>query len=246
MTIGLYIIGDEILSGRRKDSHLVTVIELLKQHQLSLTWVQIIGDDFDQLVDRFKQTLRSEGSVLTTGGIGATPDDMTRAAIAAAAGVPLQYHPEGMDILRGKYGKELTPFRQRMVEFPKGATLIPNPINQIPGFSFHNHHCVPGFPEMAEPMIKWVLENVLIKPKIQKTIERSVRVKDTPESQLIPLMEKLLTHYSNIKVFSLPSIQAGNRFVELGVKGDEINVTNAIMDIQQHLDELGKKWDRVD
>ena len=246
MEIGLYIIGDEILSGRRQDRHLVAVIELLKQHQLSLSWVQIVGDDFDRLVDRFKQSLRSEDFVITTGGIGGTPDDMTRAAIAAASGVPLQYHPEGLAILRNKFGSELNSLRQRMVEFPKGAKLIPNPINQIPGFSFYNHHCVPGFPEMARPMIGWVLQNALGQSTLLTIVEHSVRVKDTPESHLIPLMENLLHTYSDLKVFSLPSIQAGNRFVELGVRGDETIVAAAMKDIERALGELGKKWEHVD
>ncbi len=65
------------------------------------------------------------------GGIGATPDDVTRYAAADASGRPLAHHPEGMEILRERFPDGLSEYRMRMVEFPDSASLIPNPVNRI-------------------------------------------------------------------------------------------------------------------
>src|SRR5690606_16010620 len=104
--------------------------------------------------------------VFSTGGIGATPDDHTRQAAAAAAGVELALHPEAeaaiaIRIAEGSV-QGLSPAdraqRMRMGEFPAGAGIIPNPYNRIPGFHWREHWFVPGFPVMAWPMIEWVLD----------------------------------------------------------------------------------------
>lgn len=245
MQIGLYIIGDEILSGRRGDRHLSAVIERLRSHGKTLSWVRILGDDYSTLVENFRQSLASGAWVLSTGGIGGTPDDLTRQALAEAAEVALEPHPEGLAILREKYGEDLTPERRRMVEFPVGATLIPNPVNRIPGFSFKQHHCVPGFPQMAWPMIEWVLAQAFATDPSEALLELAVKVKNTPESRLIPLMEYLLDKYRGIKVFSLPSLAPDEPCVELGVRGPAEQAHAAMWEMQSELTDRNIEWEEV-
>src|SRR5699024_4043606 len=85
---------------------------------------------------------------------------------------------------------ELTPMRLRMIEFPDGAEIIPNPINRIPGFSFRTHHFVPGFPNMAWPMVEWVLDNHYAALQAPGSIEEQViRLENCYESQIAGLME---------------------------------------------------------
>jgi molybdopterin-biosynthesis enzyme MoeA-like protein len=247
MEIGLYIIGDEILSGRRRDTHLSAVIERLKPHGLNLNWVHILGDDYPALVENFRGSLASSAWVMSTGGIGGTPDDLTRQALAEAAGVGLEAHPDGLAILREKYGAELTRERRRMVEFPQGATLIPNPVNRIPGFSFKQHHCVPGFPQMAWPMIEWALAQTFgtQRSDLSLPLELAVKVKNTPESKLIPLMERVLGAYPGVKVFSLPSIAPHEPCVELGVRGPRDKARAALREIQTELTDWNIEWEEV-
>lgn len=245
MEIGLYIIGDEILSGRRRDTHLSAVIERLKRYGRALSWVRILGDDYATLLANFRLSLAGEVFVLSTGGIGGTPDDITRQALAAAANVELVPHPEGLAILREKYGTDLTPVRQRMVEFPQGATLIPNPVNRIPGFSFKQHHCVPGFPQMAWPMIEWVLDQTFAADSNEAPLELAVIVKNTPENRLIPLMERILDKYGDVKVFSLPSIAPNEPRVELGVRGTADKAGAAMQEIKAELADQKIEWEEV-
>ena len=82
--IGALIIGDEILSGKRQDNHLVKLIEMLASRGLRLSWARYVGDEHEHLVDALEQSFSSADVVFSFGGIGATPDDLTRQAVAQA------------------------------------------------------------------------------------------------------------------------------------------------------------------
>jgi molybdopterin-biosynthesis enzyme MoeA-like protein len=169
--------------------------------------------------------------VFSFGGIGATPDDQTRQCAAAALGLGLQLHSDAEREIRARFGADATPQRLRMGEFPEGASIIPNPVNRIPGFSLHDHHFVPGFPQMAWPMVEWVLET-----RYRSLFgsgrweDASILVYEAGESQLIPAMEAVGRDFPGVKVFSLPSMGAdGSRIhVELGVRGEPAQVKEAI------------------
>src|SRR5204863_7256835 len=222
MDFGLIIIGDEILSGKRTDKHLPKVIELLAARGLALAWARYVGDDRSRITAQLRDAFASGDVVFSFGGIGATPDDHTRQCAAAALGVPLALHPEAEREIRARFpGQEVTPQRLQMGEFPRGAAIIPNPVNRIPGFSVAEHHFVPGFPQMAWPMVEWLLETrYRDRFDSQKWGEASMLVYEAGESQLIPAMKTVEREFGGIKVFSLPSMGAdGSRIhVELGVR----------------------------
>ncbi|WP_343642110.1 molybdopterin-binding protein [Roseateles sp.] len=237
MTIGLFIIGDEILSGKRQDKHLAKVIELLGARGLQLAWAKYLGDDREHLVREFKAAFDSGDLFFSCGGIGATPDDHTRQAAAAALGRPLELHPQAAELIwqrvqqmaaeQGTTPERDHPDTLRRLEmgvFPQGAAIIPNPYNKIPGFSIEGRaHFVPGFPVMAHPMIEWVLDHLHADlHQAVGTRERSLILQGAMEASLTPLMERIEADFPGIKVFSLPSVdhpQYG-RHIELGVKGD--------------------------
>ena len=95
MDIGALIIGDEILTGKRQDKHLPHVIETLTKRGLDLDYAHYAGDDRGRLTALLRETFMRGDLLLSFGGIGATPDDHTRQAAAAALGVPLVRHPYG-------------------------------------------------------------------------------------------------------------------------------------------------------
>lgn len=259
MAIGLIIIGDEILSGKRADKHFPKVVELLTARGLQLGWAEYVGDDRARITSVLQRTFASDDIVFSCGGIGATPDDHTRQCAAAALGVPLELHPEAKakieeriaDVAReeGKqpdYNALDNAHRLKMGEFPKGAAIIPNPFNKIPGFSIQHgtgaHYFVPGFPVMAWPMIEWVLDTHYLHLFRQvPRLEKAVLVFGMAESTLTPLMEAIEAEFPLVKVFSLPSVGDAvlRRHIELGVKGDPEQVTAAF---EKMLDGL-KKFD---
>jgi molybdenum cofactor synthesis domain-containing protein len=248
MRIGLIIVGDEILSGRRQDKHLPYVVQMLKQRGLLLSWSRVIGDDPELLINTYRQTLATNDLVFSTGGIGGTPDDLTREAVAAALDSHTERHPEGIEILKAfceQHDRKLTEERYRMITFPKGATLIPNPVNTIPGFSVGDHHFVPGFPQMAWPMMEWVLDNKYPHLIDTQYDEQAVMVLNTYESAIIPIMEKLEQDYPNVKSFSLPIIHHESPKIEFGVKGNTLEVKAAMEDVKAALKEIGSEWERL-
>jgi len=240
---GLYIIGDEILSGKRQDAHLSKVVSLLNARGLQLSWAHFLGDVPEQITSLFKASMARGDIVFSFGGIGATPDDHTRQCAADAAAAPIARHAEAESFIVHRYGDAAHPKRVLMADFPQGADIIPNPVNQIAGFSINEHYFVPGFPDMGHPMVEWVLETYYRHLFHQQDyIESSVIVNDAPESDLIDLMNHLLTKYPTLKVFSLPKTSA-RRVVELGVKGESDLVQQAMHDLKTGVTDLGFTWE---
>ena len=235
MNIGMVIIGDEILSGKRQDKHLPKFIELLAARGLSLSWARYVGDERQRITADLRHAFSSGDLVFSCGGIGATPDDHTRQCAAAALGVELALHPQARDLILERMRDVATeqglPFepertdnqhRLNMGMFPVGARIIPNPYNKIAGFSVQHVHFVPGFPVMAWPMMEWVLDHHYSHLHRQtREVERSVIVMGAMEATLTPLMEDIEQRFPGVKVFSLPSVDhpQWGRHIELGVKG---------------------------
>ena len=158
LRFGIYIIGDEILSGKREDKHLSQVIQILKVRGLTLAWAEYLGDNPAQLTASFKRSLATDNVVFSFGGIGATPDDFTRQAAADALALPIQRHAGAVAEIEAQFGESAYPKRVLMADFPQGAGLIPNPVNRVAGFSIQTHYYLPGFPQMSWPMMEWVLD----------------------------------------------------------------------------------------
>ncbi len=255
---GVLIIGDEILSGRREDKHLARAITLLGERQMALSWARYEGDNPARITQALKAALDSDEVVFSFGGIGATPDDHTRACAAQAWGRPLALHPQAEALILQRCQEmaaaDGTPFdpqsadtlrRLQMGHFPQGSTIIPNPYNRIPGFSMAGRvHCVPGFPVMAWPMVAWVLDSVHADLHGSARIfEKAVVVYGAIESVLTPLMLDIEARFAPVKVFSLPSVDhpVHGRHIELGVKGDETQVLTAFEAMLGGLFQLGAK-----
>jgi molybdopterin-biosynthesis enzyme MoeA-like protein len=255
-TFGLIIIGDEIMSGKRQDKHMPKVIELMNERGLTLSWAEYIGDSPERITATLHRAFASNDVVFSCGGIGATPDDHTRACAGKALGVPLALHPEAKLLIQERMqdtakeqGVVYEPdrpdniHRLNMGTFPAGADIIRNPYNKIPGFSCRGAgggavHFVPGFPVMAWPMIASVLD-AQYKAYFRQNayVEKSVIVLGAMEATLTPLMESIEAAHPGVKVFSLPSVDhpQWGRHIELGVKGEPAHADAAYLDLRQGL-----------
>ncbi|MBC7499996.1 MAG: competence/damage-inducible protein A [Herminiimonas sp.] len=267
MAIGLIIIGDEVLSGKRVDKHFPKVVELLAARGLQLAWAECIGDDPARITATLKRTLATDDIVFSCGGIGATPDDHTRGCAAAALGVPLVLAPQAKAMIEERIaevaretGQPLdlqSPdnlHRLKMGEFPQAASIIPNPFNKIPGFGIKRegggmHYFVPGFPVMAWPMIEWVLDTQYahLFNRVAR-LEKAVFVYESAESTLTPLMESIESRFPGVKVFSLPNVGDAmtRRHIELGVKGEEQLAVTAFDALVAGLDKLNVEYRSTD
>ncbi|WP_028534932.1 competence/damage-inducible protein A [Paludibacterium yongneupense] len=223
MAFGAIIIGDELLSGKRQDKHLQSLIRLLAARGLRLAWAEYLGDEPGRIADALRRAFASGDVVFSFGGIGATPDDHTRQSAAAALGRELEIHPDARTILEQRFGVEAYPHRIHMGEFPTGSRLIPNPVNQIAGFSVGTVHFVPGFPSMAWPMVEWVLEHDYRDMfDSAPAVEKSVIALNAREGDLIGLMQDFVARYPELRFSSLPcfgSERIPDMHIEFGVSG---------------------------
>jgi molybdopterin-biosynthesis enzyme MoeA-like protein len=233
MTIGALVIGDEILSGKRQDKHLAHVIDTLRGHGGRLAWARVEGDDRGRLTALLRESFARGDIVFSFGGVGATPDDHTRQAAAAALGVSLVRHPEAVAAIEAQFGAAAYPNRVLMAEFPAGSRIIPNPVNRVASFSVRDHHFFPGFPNMAWPMLEWVLATYY--PSF---------VWDAGESQLLAVMNDNVLRFPQLKLFSLPSfLPEGGRRLELGVRGDPATVDAALAHLIAGVGAAGFRWE---
>jgi molybdopterin-biosynthesis enzyme MoeA-like protein len=257
MRFGLFVIGDEILSGKRSDRHLSQVIGMLRTRGLALSWAQYLPDERASLVEAFSRSFAGSDVVFSCGGIGSTPDDHTRQAAAAALGRELVLHPEAAALIAarcadlGQPDMTTAENRQRLTmgEFPQGARIIPNPFNRIPGFAVARHYFVPGFPAMAWPMLEAVLDSEYAEHFNAKPIaERALLVFGTPESALVPMMLVVERDFPGVRTFSLPSLGDGRdgriarRHIELGVKGPPEQINAAFEALRSAVQSSGAEF----
>ena len=221
------------------------LIEALSSRGLELAWAHYLGDDRELITATIKRTLTMTDVVFSFGGIGATPDDHTRQCAAAAAGVELKLHPDAESEIRARFiddPKGVTPQRLEMGTFPVGSNIIPNPFNRIPGFHYGNIYFLPGFPQMAWPMMQWVLDTHYSHLFDAHRIgEAAIIVREAGESLLIDLMRVVQDKFPALKIFSLPRVQP-ERFIELGARGDPSQVAAAMADLKDGVTAMKFPW----
>jgi len=233
--IHLVIIGDEILSGKREDKHFKKALDVTKQNNYVIKSVSYLPDCEHEIQSKIENL--KDKIVFCFGGIGATPDDHTRSSAAKAHQKALKRHTDAAKLIEDKFGKEAYPKRILMADLPDGSELIPNEINMIPGFYINKKFFMPGFPEMAWPMMEWVFKNKL--PQSNKIeFDRSIIIPDIAESLLIDLMNQIENDFPLVKMYSLPKITP-QRQVEFGIKGDKEQVLSAMEVVKKYVKELG-------
>ena len=148
-TAAMIVIGDEILSGRTRDSVGIDLKE-----------VRMIGDEHGTIIAAVQAMSKAYDTVFTSGGIGPTHDDITADCIAAAFDKHIDVRDDARAILAAHYarsGTELNEARLRMARIPDDATLIDNPVSAAPGFKLGNVHVMAGVPSVFEAMVATVL-----------------------------------------------------------------------------------------
>ena len=137
VTAALLVIGDEILSGRTRDSNIAFLAGSLTDLGIELGEVRIVADDQAAIVAAVRALSGAYDLVFTTGGIGPTHDDITSESVAAAFERELEVNRDAVAAMESRYkdrGEHMTRARLRMARIPVGARLIANPISAAPGF----------------------------------------------------------------------------------------------------------------
>lgn len=173
-TAAMIVIGDEILSGRTRDSNMHHLAGELTEAGIDLREARMIADDHPTIVATVRALSAAHDYVFTSGGIGPTHDDITADCIAEAFGAAIDVRADARAILAAHYekaGTDLNEARLRMARIPDGATLIDNPVSAAPGFKLENVHVMAGVPSVFQAMVASVLPTLTGgAPLISKTL----------------------------------------------------------------------------
>ena len=159
-TAAMLVIGDEILSGRTRDSNMNYLAQEFTKHGVDLREARMVSDDRAAIVEALNALRARYDTVVTSGGIGPTHDDITADAVAEAFGVSIDIRDDARALLQAHYdrqGAEFNAARQRMARIPDTATLIENPVSIAPGFTIGNVHVMAGVPAVFQAMVASVL-----------------------------------------------------------------------------------------
>ena len=168
-TAAMLVIGDEILSGRTRDSNTHYLAQELTKQGIDLREVRVVSDDRPAIISAVKALSQGFDHVFTSGGIGPTHDDITADCIAAAFDAHIDVREDAHAILAAHYersGLELNAARLRMARIPEGATLIDNPVSGAPGFQIENVRVMAGVPAVFEAMLESVRSGLAGGPRV--------------------------------------------------------------------------------
>jgi molybdenum cofactor synthesis domain-containing protein len=180
VTAGLLVIGNEILSGRTKDKNIWHIAQVLTEIGIDLKEVRVVADEEPAIVAALNELRARYAYVFTTGGIGPTHDDITADSVAKAFGVPLDYDPRAVALLRERLGgAELNAARMRMARIPRGGALIENRVSAAPGFWIDNVIVMAGVPAIMQAMLDEVTPKLRTGAKlIAETVRADLREGD--------------------------------------------------------------------
>lgn len=219
-TAAMLVIGDEILSGRTRDSNMHFLAGELTRHGVRLVEVRVVADDHAAIVAAVNALRAAYDHVFTSGGIGPTHDDITADAIADAFGAAIGVREDARALLAAHYaraGLEFNEARQRMARIPDGARLIDNPVSTAPGFSIGNVHVMAGVPKIFEAMVASVLPTITGGDPL---LSQSLRV-NRGEGEIAGAFGALAAEYGDLSMGSYPFIQNGAHGTNLVIRGTD-------------------------
>lgn len=161
ITAGLLIIGDEVLSGRTKDSNMHTIANACTSWGIDLQEVRVIGDIESEIIQAVNDLRKRYTYIFTTGGIGGTHDDITAESIAKAFGRAYVCNEEAAQIIKHYYEEKITETRMKMAYMPENVELIENPVSKVPSFCIENVFVLAGMPSVMKGMLLSVEKKII-------------------------------------------------------------------------------------
>lgn len=201
-TAAILVIGNEILSGRTKDTNSGWLAERLTALGIRLKEIRVVPDEEGRIVAAVNEMRGLYTYVFTSGGIGPTHDDITSECVAKAFGVPWEVNEDARAILRSNYKSddELTPARLRMATLPRGAEMIPNPVSKAPGFRTGNVYTMAGVPRILQAMFEGIAPRLAGGPVL---LSHSV-VGDIAEGRMADKLADIQKRFADIDIGSYP------------------------------------------
>lgn len=220
ITASVIIIGNEILSGRTRDSNLAFLGKRLDSLGIHLVEACIIPDIENTIIDTLNNYRTRHNFVFTTGGIGPTHDDITSLSVAKAFDLKLEQNPEAVKQLENYYEPgQINEARLKMAQIPEGATLIKNPVSGAPGFQVENVFVMAGVPTIMEAMFDGITDRLVGgEPVLTTSVATNIG-----ESMLAKGLGELQDSYPDISIGSYPYFKRGKLGVNIVLRSTNKN-----------------------
>src|SRR5690606_9678149 len=218
MAIELIIIGDEILNGRTVDANMAWLAPWLFRRGLNLKHVTIVGDTREEILQAYETAWQRSKIIFTSGGIGPTKDDLTKAMMAEFAGKKLSEDAKAKAVVEDNYsrfGRQWTPELNSYHVVPEDFIITKNPNGLAPGLVWIDQGkallAAPGVPREFENMVEQIFMPLLEEKGFPVTGEIAqvvCRTYGVPEEkifgELAPTLWGQLENFG--KVSSLPHL----------------------------------------
>ena len=206
-TAQILIVGDEILSGRTSDTNSGYLAKALGTRGVRVTQIAVVPDNEILIAQWLHQHHGLSDYVFVCGGIGGTPDDVTRSAVARACEVPLTRHPQAEKTLLEYYKERVNESRMTMADLPKGCTLIENTVTKAPGFKLENIYVFAGIPKILHAMWESIKHEFEGKPLFEAEIKLKVG-----EGEVAHFMTQLNKEFPLLELGSYPTLEPERGF----------------------------------
>jgi nicotinamide-nucleotide amidase len=209
-------IGSELVSGDVVDTNGAWLARELEALGVPVRLIAAVPDDVDVIAAFVREEAARAEFVLVTGGLGGTPDDVTREAIAAAFGVEQRELPDVAAALRARFTRS-PEYAARWALLPAGSRPLENPLGGAPGFAIANVYVFPGLPAEMEAMFR-VIADELRRSRPIASWRRSYR---TRESEIVAVLVEAGERHPGVLVGSYPSFHPDGAVVEVVVKSND-------------------------
>ena len=218
-------IGNELVSGDVGNTNASWLARRLERLGVSVDLMAALPDEIDAIAEFVRHYAPRSDYLLVTGGLGGTPDDLTREAIAAAFEVGQEEVPELAARLRERFPWD-PEYAARWASLPAGARPLENPPGGAPGFVLENVYVMPGLPAEMEAMFL-ELEGEL---RAERPIGSWRRRYRTGESKIVAVLVEAGERYPGVLVGSYPSFSGGSSEVEVVVKSSDAGELEAAVE----------------
>jgi molybdenum cofactor synthesis domain-containing protein len=215
-------IGNELLSGDVENTNGSWLARRLEAVGANVRLIAVLPDEIDEVARMLREQSEHADLVLVTGGLGGTPDDLTREAVAAAFGVEQVEYTEVAVELRARFQRD-PDYAARWALLPEGSRPLANPLGGAPGFVLENVYVLPGLPAEMEAMYETVEDELRAGPPIGSW-RRTYR---TTESRIAVLLARTATDHPGVRVGSYPSFGAEGPHVEVVLKSNDPDALDA-------------------
>jgi molybdenum cofactor synthesis domain-containing protein len=209
-------IGNELVSGDVPNSNAAWLARRLAPLGVAVRLTASLPDEIDTLAAFVRAEAPRVDFFLVTGGLGGTPDDLTREAIAAAFGVPQEEIPEVAAELRARFTRN-PEYAARWALLPRGSRPLANPLGGAPGFVVENVYVLPGLPSEMEAMFASIEEEF----RRGSPIQAWRRVYRTYESVIAETLAETGERWPGVMVGSYPSFSSEGSTVEVVLKSSD-------------------------